>query len=209
MGRAVRPEPLQGDFEMRNRRIAVLVSVALLIAGCSGDPADSEEYQELEGQLSVVQQQLDEVTGERDDLIQQIEAGAVEPFDVDAFEAAQSSGAADQIRVFYTDDAVMMPSGHILATLNSHPVPEYWDVSGPDVDREAAEHEGGTFEFLDIRQNGDMVVTTGQWTFPEGMFPDSAQTVIKTASIMHLRDGKIWRHFADFPVYVNGDLMDM
>jgi hypothetical protein len=77
------------------------------------------------------------------------------------------------------------------------------------MDREAAQHEGGTFEFFDARQNGDMMVTTGQWTFPEGMFPDSEATVIKTTSILHLRDRKIWRHFTDFEVYVNGALIDM
>ncbi len=194
---------------MRNQMIAGLVCASVLIAGCSSDPTASDEYQDLESRLATVQEQLDEVTGERDDLAQQIEAALVEPFDLDAFEVAQGSGDADQIRAFYTDDAVMMPFGHILATLNSHPTPEYWDVSGPDMVREAAEHEGGTFEFFDIRRNGNMIVTAGQWTFPEGMFPDSAQTIIKTTSILHLRDGKIWRHFADFEVYVNGELMDM
>lgn len=191
------------------RVVSVLAVLGFLIAGCSSDPTASEEYQALEIQLAVVQRQLDEVTGERDALAQEIEAARVEPFDFDAFERAQGSGDADQIRAFYTDDAVMMPFGHILATLSSHPMPEYWDVSGPDMVREAAEHEGGIFEFFDARQNGNMVVTTGQWTFPEGMFPDSAQTVIKTTSILHLRDEKIWRHFANFEVYVNGELIDM
>jgi hypothetical protein len=97
----------------------------------------------------------------------------------------------------------------MLSKLDSHPMPEYWDVSGPDMDREAAQHEGGTFEVLDASQNGNMVVTTGQWTFPEGMFPDSELTVIKTTSIVHLRDGLIWRHFTSFEVYVDGELVDM
>ena len=60
------------------------------------------------------------------------------PFDLDAFTAAWVSGDGDQIRAFYSDDAVMMPFGHILSTLKDHPMPEYWDVSGPDIDREAA-----------------------------------------------------------------------
>jgi ketosteroid isomerase-like protein len=30
-----------------------------------------------------------------------------------------------------------------------------------------------------------------------------------TADIWHLRDGKIWRHFADFEVYVDGNLIEM
>lgn len=120
--------------------IAGLVSLALLIVGRSGDPTASEEYQELEDQLAVVQQQLDEVTGERDRLARQIEAALVELFDVDAFEVAQGSGDADQIRAFYTDDAVMMPFGHILATLSGHPVPDTgmsvaltWSVKQPSM----------------------------------------------------------------------------
>lgn len=137
------------------------------------------------------------------------EPGRAEPFDVDAFSAAQGSGDADQIRAFYTDDAVAMPFGHILSSLSDHPMPEYWDVSGIDMDREAAEHRGGTFVITHARQVGNMVVTTGRWTFPEGLFPDSGQTVIDTTSIMHLRDGKIWRHFMDFEVYVDGTLIEM
>lgn len=189
--------------------MTVLVAGGLLASGCSGDRTTSEEYEELEGQLVMVQQQLEEVTAERDALAEQLATGVAEPFDLDALAAVQGSGDADQIRAFYTDDAVMMPFGHILGTLNDHPMPEYWDVSGHDMDREAAQHEGGTFEFFDARQNGDMMVTTGQWTFPEGMFPDSEATVIKTTSILHLRDRKIWRHFTDFEVYVNGALIDM
>lgn len=137
------------------------------------------------------------------------ESGRAEPIDLEAFAEAWGSGDADQIRAFYTDDAVMMPFGHILDTLNGHPMPEYWDVSGPDMDREAAQHAGGTIEFFDANQIGNMVVTTAQWTFPEGLFRDSEVTVIKGTDIWHLRDGKIWRHFTDFEVYVNGELIDM
>jgi hypothetical protein len=129
-----------------------------------------------------------------------------EPLDFDALAAAWGSGDADQIRAFYTDDAVMMPFGHILATLNDHPMPEYWDVNGPAIEREAFEHEGATFETLDARQIGNMVVATGQWTSLPGA-PEG--TVIKTTDILHLRDGRIWRHFADFEVYVDGELIEM
>mgnify|MGYP001825831688 FL=1 len=191
------------------RVVPGLVVVGLLVSGCSGDPTASEEYEELEDQLAAAQQQLAEVTVERDDFAGQLAAEIDRPFDLEAFASAQGSGDADQIRAFYTEDAVMMPFGHILATLSDHPMPEYWDVGGPDMDREAAEHEGGTFEFLDATQNGNMVVTTGQWTFPEGMFQDSESTVIMTASVSHLRGGKIWRQFGDFEVYVDGELIDM
>lgn len=136
-------------------------------------------------------------------------ADRAEPFDIEAFAEAWGSGEPDQIRPFYTDDAVIMPFGHILSTLTGRPMPEYWVVSGPDIDREAAEHAGGTLEFFDVDQIGDMVVATGQWTFPPGLFPNSEGTVIRTTDIWHLRDGKIWRHFTDFQVYVDGDLIDM
>ena len=66
----------------------------------------------------------------------------------------------------------MMPFGHILSTLKDHPRPEYWDLSGPDIDREAAEHDGAILEIFDVRRIGNMVVTTGQYTFPAGV-PDT------------------------------------
>lgn len=191
------------------RLISGLVAVGLVVAACTSDPTVSEEYRDVASQLVAVQQQLDEMTVERDALAEEIESAGTEPFDLDAFAAAQGSGDADLIRPFYTDDAVIMPFGHILSTLGDHPMPEYWDVSGPDMDREAAEHHGGTFNVLSTEQNGNMVATTGQWTFPAGMFPDSEKTIIRTASVSHLRDGKIWRAFLDFEVYVDGELIDM
>ena len=48
-------------------------------------------------------------------------------------------------------------------------------------------------EFIEARQIGNMLVMTGQWTFGEGLFPDSGLTVTTTADVTHLRDGKIWR----------------
>jgi ketosteroid isomerase-like protein len=135
------------------------------------------------------------------------ESGPAAPFDLDAFAAAWGSGDADQIRAFYTDDAVMMPFGHILASLSDHPMPEYWDVSGIDMDREAAEHSEGTFEIFTVEQIGNMLVGTGQWTFHQGSGLED--TVIKATDIMHLRENKIWRHFTDFEIYVAGDLIEM
>ena len=135
--------------------------------------------------------------------------GQTLPFDQGALAAAWGSGDADQIRAFYTDDAVMLPFGHIISTLDRHPMPEYWDISGPDMDREAFEHEGANFEILSNSQIGNMVVATGRWTFPKELYPDLADTVIQTADVMHLRDGKIWRHIGSFEVYVGGNLMDL
>ena len=181
------------------------------LAGCSGDPTVSDEYADLEQQLARTQSQLATIESERDELKVALESVSDQdsPFDLDAYAAAWGSGDADQIRAFYTDDAVMLPFGHILSTLSSHPMPEYWDVAGPDMDREASEHEGATFEFLTINQLGNMVVTTGHWTFPEELYPDLADAVIQTADLWHLRDGKIWRHFGDFDVYVGGNLIEM
>ena len=195
-------------------RTLLTIGIALFagsIAGCSDDPTASDEYVALEQELAQTQARLAAVEVERDELKASSETatGQDEPFDLDAFAVASGSGDADQIRAFYTDDAVMMPFGHILSTLDSHPMPEYWDVAGPDMDREAAEHAGAAFEFLDFNQIGNMVVSTGQWTFPEDLYPDLADTVIVTTDIQHLRDGKIWRHFADFEVYVDGNLIEM
>ena len=190
--------------------------VGLMIAGCSTDSTSSEEYEALEQELVAARDQVEELTAERDALAGTVASqGQTSPvdtvgaLDLVALADAWGSGDADQIRAFYTEDAVMVPFGHILSQLSDHPMPEYWDVSGPDIEREAAEHEGGTFEFIEARQIGNMLVATGQWTFPEGLFPDSELTVIKTADVTHLRDGRIWRVFSDFEVYVDGQLMEM
>ncbi len=199
---------------MTKGHIASIVVLGMVVVGCSGDPTSSTEYQDLEAQLDAAEQQIDELVAERDALADIAASSTervddVESIDLDAYADAWGSGDADRIRAFYTDDAVMMPFGHILSTLSGHPMPEYWDVAGPDMDREAAEHEGGTFRFHDVRVFGNMVVTTGEWTFPEDLFPDAGSTVIETADVWHLRDGKIWRHFADFEVYVDGELIEM
>lgn len=200
---------------MRTRSQACLAAVVLTSAawlvGCSDDPTAFDECAAFEQQLAETRSQLAAAEAERDELSAATAdlADQSTPFDLDAIATAWGSGDADEIRAFYTDDAVMMPFGHILATLGNHPVPEYWDVAGPDMDREALEHEGGTFEYLTVDRIGNMVVATGQWTFPEALDPSLADTVIQTADIWHLRGDKIWRHFADFEVYVGGNLIDM
>jgi hypothetical protein len=194
--------------------------LALLVAGCSLDATTSDEYQQLEQELAATNRQLAAVSAELATVTAERDALAAresppprsmgdEPIDYDAFAAARGSGDADQIRAFSTDDAVMMPFGHILATLSDHPMPEYWDVAGPGMDREAAEHDGAILQVLETRQMGDMIVSTSQWTFPEELFPDLADTVILAADIQHVRDSKIWRHFTDFEVYANGRLIEL
>ena len=197
----------------------VIVGVAgLTMTGCSDDPTSSAEYRELEGALLTAEARIEELITERDELVEAAEASrgqsgdpinAVDEVDLESLAAAWGSGDVERIRAFYSDDAVMMPFGHILSTLSDHPLPEYWDIGGPDLVREAAEHEGATLEVLTANQIGNMIVTTGQWTFPAGMFPDSELTVIKTADVSHLRGGEIWRVFGDFEVYVDGELVEM
>lgn len=184
---------------MKTRIGIVALAASALVVGACGSGESTNPDTTMGTTTSAVEATVETVTAP--------ELRRAEPFDLDAFAAAWGSGDADQIRAFYTDDAVMMPFGHILSRLGGHPMPEYWDVSGPDMDREAFEHEGATYEIFTTEQNGNMVVTTGQWTFPEGS--DNEGTVIKTADVWHLRDGKIWRLFADFEVYVNGRLIEM
>lgn len=70
-------------------------------------------------------------------------------------------------------EQVTTPSGPSSeCTLDSHVMAEYWDVSGPDMDREAFQHEGAIFEVVSASQIGNMVVATGRWTFPEERYPD-------------------------------------
>ena len=64
------------------RVVPGLVVVGLLVSGCSSDPTASEEYEELEDQLAAAQQQLAEVTVERDDLAGQLAAEIDRPFDL-------------------------------------------------------------------------------------------------------------------------------
>jgi hypothetical protein len=198
--------------------LAVVAVSGLMVAACSDDPTASEEYRELEGELVAAQERIEQLAGERNQLVEAAEASAgqsggtvdvVDDVDLEGLAAAWGSGDVERIKAYYRDDAVMMPFGHILSTLSDHPMPEYWDMSGPDLVREAAEHDGANLEILTANQIGNMIVTTGQWTFPEGMFPDSELTVIKTADVTHLRGGEIWRVFGDFEVYVDGELVEM
>lgn len=124
--------------------------------------------------------------------------------DLDAFAKAWASGNADSIRAFYADDAVIAPLGHIVDTLHDNPQPEFWDVSGPDLEREAAQHAGARLEFVDAVRIGDIVVATSRWTFPAGFSGVPEGTVITSGDILHVRDGVIWRQFTDFQVFVNG-----
>lgn len=50
------------------RLIALLAVLGLLLAACSSDPTASEEYQELDRQLAGIEQELADVTAERDAL---------------------------------------------------------------------------------------------------------------------------------------------
>ena len=200
---------------MNHRTGAIpLIVVALLVGACSDDDSSPPittphaTTTTVSTTIATTTASTAAVEAERDEASAAAES-VTGPFDLDAFAAAWVSGDGDQIRSFYTDDAVMMPFGHILSTLEDHPMPEYWDVSGPDIDREAAEHDGAILEIFDVRRIGNMVVSTGQYTFPADLFPILADTVIVTADIWHLRDGKIWRHFADFEVYVDGNLIEM
>jgi hypothetical protein len=80
--------------------------------------------------------------------------------DLNAFAQAWGSGDADHIRAFYTEDAVIVPFGHLLPTLHDDdPALEFWDVSGADLEREAAEHAGARMEILSATRVGDIVVT--------------------------------------------------
>jgi hypothetical protein len=129
--------------------------------------------------------------------------------DLDAFALAWGSGDADQIRTFYTDDAVIEPLGHLLDTLHADPQAEYWDVSGSDIDREAAQHAGARLEILDAVRVGDIIVDTARWTFPDGFASVPDGTVITGGDILHIRDGLIWRQFTDFQVFVNGEPVEI
>lgn len=201
---------------MRTRNgLVALAVLALAISACSGDdsspPPTTPQTTVTTVTTTIATTTASTTLGDAEhDASPSVAENVAEPFDLDAFAAAWVSGDGDQIRAFYTDDAVMMPFGHILSTLNNHPMPEYWDVSGPEIDREATQHDGAILEIFDVRQIGNMVVTTGQYTFPADLFPNlPADTVIVTADIWHLRDGKIWRHFADFEVYANDNLIEM
>jgi hypothetical protein len=129
--------------------------------------------------------------------------------DLEAFAKAWGSGDADQIRAFYTDDAVIEPLGHLVSTLHENPQTEFWDVSGPDLEREALEHKGATIEYGQAERQGNVVVATFRMTFPEGFPSVPPGTVLSGGDILQLRGDRIWRQFSDFEVYVNGELREL
>lgn len=109
--------------------------------------------------------------------------------DLDALAEAWSSGNADQVRAFYTEDARIFPIG----------VDEMGDGSlsdnGPwgmeqDIDREVRQHAGGTYEIFDPVRVRDIATYTWRWNI--GGF------IITGADILHYKDDLIWRQFIDY-----------
>lgn len=77
---------------MLRRILPLLIPGVLVVASCSSDPTTSAEYQNLEQQLAGAEQQLADVTAERDALATQAASGPV------AVDAEQSSVRRDKVR---------------------------------------------------------------------------------------------------------------
>ena len=100
---------------MRTRNALVtLATLALAINACNGDgssPPPTTPQTTMTTVTTTIATTLASATlgaAERD-ASPSVAEDVAEPFDFDAFAAAWGSGDGDQIRAFYTDDAVMMP----------------------------------------------------------------------------------------------------
>jgi hypothetical protein len=183
------------------RHLIVIAVVALVVGACGNSGSDTtiastttvaettttttpieetDEYQALEAQLAAAEE-------ERDLLAGQSEPAVGAPIDLTAFAEAWSSGDPDQIRTFYTDDAVVMPIG--VDEVQEGKVAGGWGM-GDDIDREAAQHAGGTYEIFNPIRVVDIATFTWRW--------DIDGFIITGASILHYRDDLIWREYIDY-----------
>lgn len=110
-----------------------------------------------------------------------------ESIDLSAFSEAWSSGDADLVRDFYTDDAIIFPIG--VDETKGDSVAGGWGT-GADIDREVAQHFGGTYEIFDAVRVGDIATYTWRW--------DLGYLIITGADILHFHDDLIWRQFIDY-----------
>ena len=143
---------------MRRVFLSIPVVVVLLIAsGCSGDSTSSEE------------------------------STIGEAIDLTAFADAWSSSDPDQVRAFYTDDAVILPIG--VDEVQEGKVAGGWGM-GADIDREVLQHAGGTLEIFNPIRVGDIATYTWRW--------DLSGLIITGADILHFQGDLIWRQFIDY-----------
>jgi hypothetical protein len=80
------------------------------VASCSSDPTTSVEYQNLEQQLAGTEQQLAEVTAERDALATQAASGPV------AVDAEQSSVRYDKVRAHLDEIIALLDDPEVFGT---------------------------------------------------------------------------------------------
>ena len=183
------------------RPVIVIGALALVIGACGDSGSDTtiastttaeevtttttpveetDEYRALESQLAGAEE-------ERDLLAEQLEPAIGAAIDLTEFAEAWSSGDPDQIRAFYTDDAVIMPIG--VDEVQDGKVAGGWGM-GDDIDREALQHAGGTYEIFNPIRVGDIAAFTWRW--------DITGFIITGANILHYRDDLIWREYIDY-----------
>ena len=110
-----------------------------------------------------------------------------EAIDLTAFADAWSSSDPDQVRAFYTDDAVILPIG--VDEVQEGKVAGGWGM-GADIDREVLQHAGGTLEIFNPIRVGDIATYTWRW--------DLGGLIITGADILHFQGDLIWRQFIDY-----------
>ena len=163
---------------------ALCVAILCLVGmGCARDPTASDEYQAIEQELAATQTQLEALTAEFEGATaERTQLGKA--IDLSGLAAAWSSGDPDQIRSFYTDDAMIFPIG--VDEVADGTIESGWGM-GEDIDREAAQHFGGTYEIFDAIRVRDTAMYTWRW--------DLSGFIISGADILQYRDDLIWRHY--------------
>jgi hypothetical protein len=184
-----------------SRHLTVIGVAALVVGACVGSGSDTtiastttvaettttttpieetDEYRALESQLAAAEE-------ERDLLAGQSEPAVGAPIDLTDLTEARGSGDPDQIRTFYTDDAVTMPIG--VDEVQEGKVAGGRGM-GDDIDREAAQHAGGTYKIFNPIRVVDIATFTWRW--------DIFEFMTTGASIPHYHDDLIWREYIEY-----------
>lgn len=168
-----------------SRVLALLAALALFGVSCSDDPTASEEYLDLENELVGIEQQLADVTAERDVLVADIEEddGSGRSIGEMVMEA-WATGDQAAIDAIYAEDAQMVLDGETIAENREEMTST---ISGAIGIGNTYRQVGSVVEY--VASDDDLYVAT----LVEVVGPGHP-TGVPVVGFYRVRDGKVIRH---------------